>query len=296
MDGSVVNILADIKTKSNNIFHFQDKFEYMEIYWDSAACKNISVHDKMLIIVDKSYSECQNIQASNNPLVNILFLELDTQYRSSSGYNTDTEQLIINMKYDLQRMENDVKKYNYLYLSRDEPNPSIIRQYLSCSQSSIVQIRFDENIRDNGCITVKTLNMSGQLIEIQCVYINNIMYSVYVPCNTISSSPKFMYNKEELTAVKFVDKNGGMFNSCCINSTHHVNYFGHCEFKIINPLITKDLSSTSIMSEDCSLALHLKNIVSVLMYSSCLIKITSLTSCDHSYNFFSTCSSIFCNL
>ena len=111
MDGSVVNILADIKTKSNNIFHFQDKFEYMEIYWDT-ACKNISVHDKMLIIVDKSYSECQNIQASNNPLVNILFLELDTQYRSSSGYNTDTEQLIINMKYDLQRMENDVKKYN----------------------------------------------------------------------------------------------------------------------------------------------------------------------------------------
>ena len=288
MNGSVITILGDIQTRSN--IQLQDRLRYTDIYWD-ATCKNTSVQDKMLIIMDITNIECKNILEKNNSSVSILFLALDTKYRSSSGYNMDTEDLIINMKYDLQRMESDVKKYEYLYISKEEPNPSIIRQYLTCSQSSIIQIVHNEDIRENNnCNPVKILNKDNQLIEKQCIYINDVVYSVYVHCDSIRADSKFFTKGDELKATRFLDKFGDIYNSCCVNSTLAVNLFGCNSFNQEQFVLEK----VAYRLGDCSVLFDQQSWSYLLQNGDCLIRFNYITSCTNMDKRLNVCKSLKC--
>ena len=293
MNGSIITILGDIQTRSN--IQLQDRFRYTDIYWDT-TCKNTSVQDKMLIIMDITNSECKNILENNNSSVSILFLELDTQYRSSSGYNMDTKELIINMKYDLQRMESDVKKYEYLYISREEPNPSIIRQYLTCSQSSIIQIVHDEDIRENNCNPVKILNMNNQLIEKQCVYIKDGFYVIHVQCSEISSSPKFVYKDKNLDPVSIIDKSGLKYSSCCINSSHAIDFVGHCNLQNIDAIYLKESDFGLLKEGHCTYPMNFQNWLNLFLSSTCILKMSFIKPCNNSLKVVNTCFSTLCNV
>jgi len=200
----------------------------------------------------------------------------------------DTEELIINMKYDLQRMESDVKKYEYLYISKEEPNPSIIRQYLTCSQSSIIQILHNEDIRENNCNPVKILNMNNQLIEKQCIYNNDVIETVHIYCQTFDSYPQFIHKKDLKQFKNFNENNGGGY--CCFKNTYLINHYGNCENELFVPFHTNSVYKVGKCNK-----FQQQQYVSFKRSNQCVFSLDFMTPCNVPLNHLKNCFSAECD-
>ena len=136
--------------------------------------------------------------------------------------------------------------------------------------------------------------MNNQLIEKQCIYINDVLYSVYVQCKTMSSSHRFLYGDQELKPVTLVDEKNSLFNSCCLNTSHAVTILGNCDQSQISSFLGNNHILPFLISDNFTQVDCIQSMLSFFRSSLCILKTSFLTPCQNFGEFINTCRSLNC--
>ena len=129
---------------------------------------------------------------------------------------------------------------------------------------------------------MKTLNTDNEITETHCVSINGVQTNINVKCTKLNSNVKFVKNSLELLP---------KYKACCYNTSHSLEYFGHCDSRNV-PVITS-FNNVYIFG-NCRMIFQ--TFTSFYYTNSCLYRLSFETLCDDKRISLNNCEYNICKL
>ena len=215
-----------------------------EIYWNIKEY----VSKRNLLVICDTISECQNSHATLS-----LYLEsTGNNLRSSSPRSELNDEIIslVSKNSDKRELKNIILKSKTLHISSEIPNDNIIKTLVQCSNN--VEINVVSKLPRNSQCNQKYLTEDGLFNEIKCLRIDKVTNYVPIQCKVLNEHYRFLVNKTVLDLQEQTLKSGMKGPNCCINSTHFVSFYGHCNNLILNHDIEAGNNITYVMSKYCN--------------------------------------------
>ena len=215
-----VQMNHEISVNINQVYLFD------EIMWniDTASHNNYTDNNIKLVFCDDSF-KCDNLKVKHA----MIHFDSNNVFRQSSPYSIRNIE-----QFSISELYNSVKELGHVYFSNSELTIEHITHVLNCTRSlSISFNEIAESDQDN-CRQEKFLNYYNKIAERKCLKFNDQIEPLDIVCgrnqqlNEIAFLNKNMYLKKNYLSFP----TGLGENFCCINSSHFVEYYGECSYKL----------------------------------------------------------------
>ena len=261
---------------------FNEKYGISEIYFD-INCTEKELNAKLLF-VNRSSPACKIVIENTEGF--IFSVEYQNLYRSSSPLFSNR----IKLKGFIALRQN-VLKIGTMYVNDKVPDINNVKAYFTCSSDSSIELIEDiKDVKNITCSNKKFMTRSGLIFENRCVEIDGLHFKKQVPCKTLLD-PKFYLNGESLNQFSIISENGKSNFVCCINSTHSLKKFGHCESQTFNDW---KFQIPDYKLDECN-DYQEQNMISYILHDNCLLSIFYKVYCEEKENpIKKPCKTVYC--
>ena len=261
---------------------FNEKYGISEIYFD-INCTEKELNAKLLF-VNRSSPACKIVIENTEGF--IFSVEYQNLYRSSSPLFSNR----IKLKGFIALRQN-VLKIGTMYVNDKVPDINNVKAYFTCSSDSSIELIEDiKDVKNITCSNKKFMTRSGLIFENRCVEIDGLHFKKHVPCKTLLD-PKFYLNGESLNQFSIISENGKSNFVCCINSTHSLKKFGHCESQTFNDW---KFQIPDYKLDECN-DYQEQNMISYILHDNCLLSIFYKVYCEEKENpIKKPCKTVYC--